>query len=169
MLGCDVEVVEPRSDAFVADYFTSEEQAMIRQAPDPVRFALIALIWSAKESALKALSTGLRSDTRSVSVTIDDSCLAGLNPQLPTDETLLVVPRGRPIWRPVRVNCSEEQVFHGWWFCCGGLLRTMVSDPATEELTIPEPPAAGLPLPGTADHDHAAGTRALTTGTIHTA
>jgi len=31
-IGCDLEVVEPRSDAFVADYFTSEEQALIARA-----------------------------------------------------------------------------------------------------------------------------------------
>jgi len=146
LLGCDVEVVEPRSDAFVADYFTPEEQALTRQPPEPARFALIALIWSAKESALKALRTGLRSDTLSVSVTIDDSCPASLNPQLPTDENLLAVSCARPIWRPLRVSYSEEQAFHGWWFCGGGLVRTMVSDPATEELTIPDPPAVGLRL-----------------------
>ena len=28
-IGCDLEVIEPRSDAFVADYFTAEEQALI--------------------------------------------------------------------------------------------------------------------------------------------
>jgi 4'-phosphopantetheinyl transferase len=146
MLGCDVEVVESRSDAFVADYFTAEEQAMIRQAPDPVRFALIALIWSAKESALKALRTGLRSDTRCVSVTLDDSCIADLNHnQLPPPENLLAVPRGRPTWRPLRVSYSEEQIFYGWWFCGGGLVRTIVSNPSTEGLMIS---AAGLPLPG---------------------
>jgi len=150
MLGCDVEVVEPRSDPFVADYFTPEEQALTRQAPEPVRFALIALIWSAKESALKALRTGLRSDTRCVSVTLDNSCIPGLNPQLPTDGNLLAVSCARPIWRPLRVSYGEEQVFHGWWLCCGGLLRTMVSIPSTEELTIPQAPAVGLPLPGTA-------------------
>jgi 4'-phosphopantetheinyl transferase len=141
MLGCDVEVVEPRSDAFVADYFTVEEQAMTRQAPEPVRFALIALIWSAKESALKALRTGLRSDTRWVSVTIDNSYIAGLNNQLPAHENSFAEPRAGLILRPLRVSYSEEQVFPGWWFCSGGLLRTMVSDPATEELTIPGPPA----------------------------
>ncbi len=135
MLGCDVEVVEPRSDVFVADYFTAEEQAMARQAPEPVRFALIALIWSAKESALKALRTGLRNDTRCVSVTLDDSSIAGLNhDQLPAHENSFAAPRAGITWRPLRVSYHEEQVFHGWWFCSDGLLRTMVSDPATEEL-----------------------------------
>src|SRR5271166_1370926 len=31
-LGCDLELVEPRSDAFVADYFTVEEQELVAQA-----------------------------------------------------------------------------------------------------------------------------------------
>lgn len=171
MLGCDVEVVEPRSDAFVADYFTTEEQAMTRQAPDPVRFALIGLIWSAKESALKALRTGLRSDTRCVSVTLGDSCVAGLNQNpLPTDGNLLAVPRANPIWQPLHVSYNEEQVFRGWWFCGGEFMRTMVSIPATEELITSETPRMDWRLSGTARSDHAPpGTRALTTGTIHTA
>ena len=147
MLGCDVEVVEPRSDAFVADYFTPEEQAMTRQAPEPVRFALIALIWSAKESALKTLRTGLRSDTRCVSVALDDSSIAGLNhDQIPPPENLPAVPRARPTWRPLRVSYSEEQVFPGWWFCSADLVRTLVSIPVTEELMISEVPATALPL-----------------------
>jgi 4'-phosphopantetheinyl transferase len=145
-LGCDVELVEPRSDVFVADYFTPEEQAMTRQAPEPARFALIALIWSAKESALKALRTGLRSDTRCVSVALDDSYIAGLDDKrLPMHETPSV-PCYDVIWRPLHVNYLEKQVFHGWWFCSGGLLRTMVSDPSTEELTIPPRRARGAIL-----------------------
>ena len=78
MLGCDLEIVEPRSDAFVADYFTAEEQEVVRQACPADRFALIALIWSAKESALKALQSGLRIDTRSLSVALDDPNTAAL-------------------------------------------------------------------------------------------
>src|SRR5271167_4895888 len=31
-LGCDLELVEPRSNAFVADYFTAEEQDIVAQA-----------------------------------------------------------------------------------------------------------------------------------------
>ena len=67
-LGCDLEIIEPRSDAFVADYFTTEEQALIARASAADRPRLLALLWSAKESALKALHEGLRLDTRCVIV-----------------------------------------------------------------------------------------------------
>ena len=63
-MGCDLEIVEPRSDAFVADYFTVEEQALVARASAADRDRLLALLWSAKESALKALHAGLRLDTR---------------------------------------------------------------------------------------------------------
>ena len=56
--GCDLEVVEPHSDEFVADYFTSEEQREVEMTPIAERFRAIALIWSAKESVLKALRVG---------------------------------------------------------------------------------------------------------------
>jgi 4'-phosphopantetheinyl transferase len=58
-LGCDLEIAEPRSDAFIADYFTIEEQALIARASAADRPRLLALFWSAKESALKALHEGL--------------------------------------------------------------------------------------------------------------
>src|SRR6516164_3359283 len=67
-LGCDLEIIEPRSDGFVADYFTPEEQALVAEASAPDRPWLLALLWSAKESALKALRTGLRLDTRCVTI-----------------------------------------------------------------------------------------------------
>src|SRR5579864_1651730 len=67
-IGCDLESVEPRSDAFVGDYFTIEEQALVARASAVNRPRLLALLWSAKESALKALHEGLRLDTRSVTV-----------------------------------------------------------------------------------------------------
>jgi 4'-phosphopantetheinyl transferase len=73
-LGCDLERIEPRSPAFVADYFTAAEQAFIMATGDAPRFA--NLLWSAKESALKALGTGLRRDTRSVEVVLDGTAAA---------------------------------------------------------------------------------------------
>jgi 4'-phosphopantetheinyl transferase len=69
-LGCDLELVEVRSDGFVADYFTEAERQAVAEAPAERRPLLVTLIWSAKESVLKALRTGLRADTREVEVTV---------------------------------------------------------------------------------------------------
>ena len=70
-LGCDLELVEVRSHGFVADYFTAPERRAVERTPDEVRPLLVTLIWSAKESVLKALRTGLRTDTREVEVMVD--------------------------------------------------------------------------------------------------
>lgn len=67
-VGCDVEMIEPRSAAFVADYFTAAERAFVARAVDP---ALAAnLLWSAKESALKVMGVGLTRDTRELEVAV---------------------------------------------------------------------------------------------------
>jgi len=72
-LGCDIEAVEFRSAAFVADWFTEEEQAAVEASPLSSRTLVTTLIWSGKESALKALREGLRLDTRDVVVHFDIS------------------------------------------------------------------------------------------------
>jgi 4'-phosphopantetheinyl transferase len=110
-IGCDLEIVEPRSDNFVADYFTIEEHAQIERASPANRSLLLALLWSAKESALKALREGLRLDTRSVMVD-------------PFDETIEV--KG---WSGLTVRYTEGAVFHGWWQHEDGIVRTLVADP----------------------------------------
>ena len=72
-VGVDLEIVEPRSDGFVRDFLTPAEQALVRALPDAdARAAAANLIWSAKESALKVLRTGLRADTRTVEIALDD-------------------------------------------------------------------------------------------------
>lgn len=142
MLGCDLEIIEPRSDAFVTDYFTAEEQAIFRQAPAANRFALIALIWSAKESALKALRAGLRIDTRRLSVALDDLDLAALDDVLPGD--LGVMPRPLQSWRPLRISYMQY-AFRGWWSRCAQLLRTEVNLPATQPPVSIPPNSINLP------------------------
>jgi 4'-phosphopantetheinyl transferase len=109
-LGCDLEIIEPRTEAFVADYFVSEERELVARASEPERFQLLALLWSGKESALKVLRTGLRLDTRSVVV-------------MPMEGSLNV--NG---WSPLQVRCSEGQVFHGWWQRTHDVMRTLVAD-----------------------------------------
>jgi len=111
-LGCDLEIIEPHSEAFVRDYFTEEEQAAFYDiAGEEDRRRAIALVWSAKESAVKAMRVGLRLDTRSVSVTHADTSIS------------------RAGWNSLRVRGPDSQIFYGWWQQCGTLLRTVVASP----------------------------------------
>lgn len=105
-VGCDVEIVEPRSDAFVRDYLTPAEQRLVGAAGS-ARDAAANLIWSAKESALKVLGTGLRRDTRSVEVAV-----AELSPPERT-------------WSALRVRTAEGEDFPGWWRRSGTFLVTV--------------------------------------------
>src|SRR5215469_6885501 len=104
-VGCDVEIVEPRSDAFVRDYLTPAEQRLA-SAAGPARDQAANLVWSAKESALKVLTTGLRRDTRSVEVTV-----AELSPPERT-------------WSALGVRTAEGADFPGWWRRSGPFLIT---------------------------------------------
>ena len=116
-LGCDLELVEPRSDAFVADFFTMDEQKWVASIPANQRPEAVTLVWSAKESALKALGEGLRADTK---------CLMVSPVALPTTSGG---------WTVLSVRHVDWEMFSGWWRCEGNLLRTMVAVPA------PDPPA----------------------------
>lgn len=110
-MGCDLEWVEPRSESFVHDCFAPSEIELVLLAPVEARPLFANLIWSAKESALKALKIGLRADTRSVEVRLLDTA--------PEDWGRLEV---------VRPGTSE--VFQGWWRREEGWVLTVVADPA---------------------------------------
>lgn len=112
-LGCDLELIETRSNAFVEDYFTPEEQTLVAQASFTDRTLLTNLLWSAKESALKALRVGLRQDTRSVRVE----------------------PQSQPAaddWRPLRVHLRSAACLPGWWRQSGTLLWTVIGEPLSD-------------------------------------
>jgi 4'-phosphopantetheinyl transferase len=110
-LGCDLEIVEPHCDAFFVDFFTPEEHSLVALAPARDRCRLITLLWSGKESALKALSSGLRIDTRQVVVTPQD-----------TDTR-------DAMWHPLEACYAGAQIFQGWWRHSDELLRSMVAAP----------------------------------------
>jgi 4'-phosphopantetheinyl transferase len=109
-LGCDLETIETRSDAFVADYFTDGERAAVVAAPPERRALLANLLWSAKESALKALGEGLRLDTRTV----------------PVDTGILQL--DATSWSPLRVTGPGARVFDGWWRAREGMVWTVVRE-----------------------------------------
>lgn len=120
--GCDLELVEPRSAAFVQDYLTPAEQETFRAAADHGGGDLVAnLLWSAKESALKVLRTGLRRDTRSVEVTLDAFADEG-------------------VWSPLVVRTAEGESFDGWWRRSGPFLLTTCA-----RRSLPEPVPLEVP------------------------
>ena len=108
-LGCDLELIETHSEAFVRDYFTEEEQRTIQATSEEDRHRMTTLMWSAKESALKALGVGLRADTRSVSVRLADRSDASVS------------------WNALRVHVNDEPTFEGWWKQSGRLIRTIIA------------------------------------------
>jgi 4'-phosphopantetheinyl transferase len=117
-IGCDLELVEPRSAAFVRDYFNPPEIASVAASANPD--ATANLIWSAKESALKVMRTGLRRDTRSVTVELDQETGEG--------------------WHGLRVTAEEGHEFPGWWIRLGSFLLTMATEVATAEpISLEEP------------------------------
>jgi 4'-phosphopantetheinyl transferase len=111
-VGCDLEVVESRSAAFVRDYFTESERAYVaaQRAGGP-RDAAANLIWSAKESALKVGGTGLRRDTRSVEVT--------------------VAAPDRDGWARLAIRDAETGPLTGWWRRYPAYLLTIVARDTT--------------------------------------
>ncbi len=73
-IGCDIETVEMRSHGFMETFFTDREMAAVDMVGARAA-ALASLIWSAKESYLKATREGLRHDTREVEVMVhQDLC-----------------------------------------------------------------------------------------------
>jgi 4'-phosphopantetheinyl transferase len=111
MAGCDVELVERRALVFAADWFTEAELKLVSDTSSDRRDLLVTLIWSAKESVLKAVRQGLRVDPRHVEVRLVETDSA--------DEG----------WRPL-LAIEAGRRFNGWWRREGQLVMTAVMDPA---------------------------------------
>lgn len=130
-VGVDLEIVEPRSEGFVRDFLTPAEQEVVGAAAGADGHSAAAnLIWSAKESALKVLRTGLRADTRSVEVRLEDP------------EGITSGARRPDGWQRLAVASGDSR-FPGWWRRDGVFLLTVVSAAG-----LADPPQE---LPGSAD------------------
>jgi len=153
LLGCDLETVEPHGDAFATDYFAAEEQALVTEAPMADRLPLLALLWSGKESALKAIREGLRLDTRQVIVSfLERPKIQSENPENSPQRACASVRTSSQHngWSPLQVRHTDGQLFRGWWSQTGDLLRTVLAVPP------PDPPI----LLAVASHNAVSGSRA---------
>lgn len=110
-LGCDLEWLEDRSEAFVEDYFTPSERTLIEEGGAEMQGLMANGLWSAKESVLKLLGLGLNVDTRSLTV-----------------RSFPLVSRGG--WQPFLVHHHpDDREFTVWWRREHDWLLTVTSDP----------------------------------------
>jgi 4'-phosphopantetheinyl transferase len=93
VVGCDLEVVEPRSDAFVQEWLAASEQAFVAGLAGDARDRAVNTLWTAKEAVAKVRREGLRLDVRH----------AVVDAQSPG-----------PGWRRLRVDLDGDSTA-GWW------------------------------------------------------
>jgi len=124
-IGADLELIEPRSERFVRDFFTPAETAAWKESLPAEQALLANSIWSAKEAVLKALGLGLTVDTRGVDIHLSDE---------PADGPLR--PR-EGAWRRFDAVCAagidvDEIPLSGLWSLRGRFVVTLAARlPAT--------------------------------------
>lgn len=114
-LGCDLEALEPRSPAFVREWFRPVERELVGGLAAERRDLAANLLWTAKEAASKARREGLRLNLRAATVTPGE----------------LASPASS--WVRLQVAWSDHPVTLGWWREEPGWVLALVSDPAAHE------------------------------------
>lgn len=113
-VGCDLEMIEPRSAAFLEDYLTAGEHAFLAEAAPERAVVLATLFWSAKESVMKAVGEGLRIAPAAIVVSADPE-RAG----------------GGEGWHPFLARWAGAS-FHGFSRQDGARVLTLVTCPASD-------------------------------------
>lgn len=126
-LGCDLELIETRSEAFLGDYFTEEEQAFVARRSASERDQLLTLLWSAKESVLKVLRVGLRADTRSVGICLCGQCSEWDEQPAQTGSDPSTRYRSPAEWHTFQATLENDHVLYGWWNTSGSLVKTFAT------------------------------------------
>lgn len=109
-VGCDLELVEERSRAFLDDCFGAAERALVERAGAHSLLAVNA-VWSAKESLLKLWRVGVNADPRSIRVSLEGVA----------DEV--------PGWHGLSARSASGEIYRGWWRRLGGRVVAVVSVP----------------------------------------
>ena len=119
-VGTDLEKIEARTETFILDYFTPAERQLVEKYPAETRAMVVTLIWSAKESMLKALGVGLRRDTRMVEV-------HGLDGLLPAGND-----HGK--WQKIQIGeqPASERAWAAWWQRRDPFVLTLAGFAATQ-------------------------------------
>jgi 4'-phosphopantetheinyl transferase len=111
-LGVDLESIEERTPGFLGDWFTPGEQAFVAEGGAGEAGLAATLVWSAKESVMKALREGLRIPPKAVEVAPERG---------PADGT----------WRTFTACGPGEASWRGWWRAEAGFVLCAVASPAS--------------------------------------
>ena len=108
VVGCDLELVEPRSGAFVREWLTGDEQRAVERLTGTARDRTANLLWTAKEAAAKVRREGLRLDVRRASVELGAA---------------------RAGWQPLVVVWEDGGRTAGWWRAAAGWVMSIAGAP----------------------------------------
>ncbi len=111
-IGIDLEAIEERAPGFLGDWFTPAEQAFVAEAGAGEAALAATLVWSAKESVMKALREGLRIPPKAVEVSPGRG---------PVDGS----------WRPFVARGPGQAAWQGWWKGEAGFVLCAVASPAS--------------------------------------
>lgn len=116
VVGCDLEIVEHRSDAFLREWLGPDEQRLVAGGGAAQEDLIANLIWTAKEAASKVRREGLRLDLRRAVVRVGGSF-------------------ARPgEWHELCVEWSDGSgLTAGWWWAERGWVMAVAGDPIPEE------------------------------------
>jgi hypothetical protein len=109
--------------------FAEENERPFESIESAHDYMVLTLLWSAKESVLKALGCGLRVDTRSV-----NAAPAGL------------VPSHGGEWSRMCALHMGGRTYHGWWRESRDLAYTVVANPPPLRLVALQDPDKGRGL-----------------------
>jgi len=124
VVGCDLELVEPRSQAFVREWLGAAEQELIAGCDGDERARAANLMWAAKEAAAKVRREGLRLDLRGAVVT---AVMDGLDSSG---------------WQGLRVDWGDRPATVGWWRAERDYVMAVAAQPSLD-------PPRGLDSKGT--------------------
>ena len=113
VIGCDLELLEPRSQAFLREWLAPTERMLALTFDGPERDRVVNLVWTAKEAAAKVRREGLRLDVRRAAVDVPDPA-----PHAAAWRRLTVR------WRAGGARTA------GWWRDEPGWVMTIAGDPA---------------------------------------
>ncbi len=127
-LGCDLELIEPRSDAFIIDYLTAREQALVgantRGGTTVAGDSAMECERERPQGAARG-APGRHNTAWMLASAIGCRRTPGTSRQ---DLPLVPMPDVDPDgWHPLHVRYSGEQAFSGWWRHTDHMVRTVVS------------------------------------------